>query len=60
MKEKIKIICLGLITISIVIFSITYSFKVLIDYGCSSPKKFLINEEAESDIGSFFQDHFWV
>lgn len=37
MREKIKIICLILITISITVFATAYTFKTLIDIGCSSP-----------------------
>jgi len=38
MKEKIKTMCLILITISIFAFTIAYTFRTLIDIGCSSPK----------------------
>jgi len=44
MKEKLKTICLILITVSIVAFAITYTFRALIDYGCSSPKLFSTKE----------------
>jgi len=37
MKEKIKIVCLILITISVAVFAIAYAFRTLIDVGCSSP-----------------------
>ena len=38
MKEKIKLICLILITFSIVAFAVAYTLRTLIDVGCSSPK----------------------
>ncbi len=37
MKEKIKIICLILLTISIFVFVAAYTFRTLVDIGCSSP-----------------------
>jgi len=45
MKEKIKIICLILITISIITFVATYTFRTLIDVGCSSPKLYSMKED---------------
>jgi len=45
MKEKIKLICLILITISIVVFTVAYSFKTLIDVGCSSPKLYSAKQD---------------
>jgi len=44
MKEKIKTICLILITISIIIFAVAYAFRTLIDIGCSSPKLFYMSK----------------
>jgi len=44
MEEKIKTICLILITISIVAFAIGYAFRTLIDVGCSSPKLYSVEK----------------
>ena len=44
MREKIKTICLVLITISIIIFSVSYGLRALIDYGCSTPKFYKMEE----------------
>ncbi|KPJ56554.1 hypothetical protein AMJ49_04565 [Parcubacteria bacterium DG_74_2] len=44
MKEKINIICLILITLSVIVFSLTYTLRILIDYGCSSPKLYSMPE----------------
>jgi len=44
MKEKIKIICLILITLSVIISAFLYAFRTLIDYGCSSPRLYSMPE----------------
>lgn len=44
MKEKIKIICLILIAISIVVSTVVYTFRTLIDIGCSSPNLYSMKE----------------
>ncbi|MEM3362648.1 MAG: hypothetical protein QXG16_05030 [Candidatus Anstonellaceae archaeon] len=49
MKEKIKIICLILITISIIVFSFTYFIKSLINYACASPKISMIKLSTETN-----------
>ncbi|MBU1102754.1 hypothetical protein KJ853_03830 [Patescibacteria group bacterium] len=45
MKEKIKIILIILVAISFVMFCLAYTFRLVIDYGCSSPNLFSQDKE---------------